>query len=102
MLGFVNIAANLSRVYQDSIIKHNKQVEKIHTSFRLNDCIKFCGHWTRTAGVFLGLIEYVGSTDTAVKEHMKTNRIQETFESNSERTIGLYARGTAGGKLWKK
>jgi hypothetical protein len=87
-LGSVNIAVQLSRAYQDSIQRHNEQVEKnCYILSKIIDCIKFCGalelvlrghdesEQSENPGIFRGLIDFVSNIDDAVKEHIENNAI---------------------------
>ena len=87
-LGSVNIATQLSRAYQESILKHNEQVERNrYILSKIIDCVKFCGAFelalrghdeTETSdnpGVFLGLINLISSVDSIVKEHIENNKV---------------------------
>jgi len=87
-LGRVNIAVRLSRAYQESIEKHNEQVEKNrYILSRIIDCIKFCGVFelalrghdetgcSENPGIFRGLIDLVGSIDSAMKERKKDSTV---------------------------
>lgn len=86
-LGRVNIAVRLSRAYQESIEKHNQQVERNrYILSRIIDCIKFCGVFelalrghdetesSENPGIFRGLVDLVGSIDSAVKEQYRIQR----------------------------
>jgi hypothetical protein len=43
-LGTVNIAVQLNRAYQESVQRHNEEVEKnLYILSKIIDCIKFCG-----------------------------------------------------------
>lgn len=87
-LGTVNIATQLSRAYHDAIVKHNQQVERNrYILSRIIDCIKFCGAFelalrghdesdsSENRGIFLGLVDFVSSLDSAVKEHIESNNV---------------------------
>ena len=87
-LGNVNIAVCLSRAYQESIEKHNAQVEKNrYVLSRIIDCMKFCGAFelalrghdesehSDNPGIFLGLVDLISSIDSAVKEHIESSSV---------------------------
>lgn len=97
MLGQVNIATQLDEGYHVSVRNHNREVDNNRQILsKLIDCIKFCGAFelalrghdesdtSDNPGVFLGLVDFVASLDTAMREHLDkatvfkgtSNRIQ--------------------------
>lgn len=95
-LGTVNIAASLSRAYSEATKLHNQQVEKNrYVLSKIIDCIKFCGAFelalpghdekedSINPGIFLGLVDFVSSIDSAVREHMG----QSTVFKGTSKTV---------------
>lgn len=85
MLGRANIAIQLDEGYHASIRAHNKDVDhNRHILSKLIDCVKFCGAFelalrghdekedSENPGIFRGLVDFVASLDTAMKEHLDT------------------------------
>ncbi|KAM4678573.1 zinc finger MYM-type protein 1-like isoform 1-T2 [Discoglossus pictus] len=88
MLGQANIAVQLDQGcqgYKVSIQKHNEEVSKNrYILSKIIDCIRFCGAFelalrghdesetSLNPGVFRGLVDLVGSIDSAMEQHLKT------------------------------
>ncbi|XP_063046928.1 zinc finger MYM-type protein 1-like [Engraulis encrasicolus] len=85
LFGRLSIREQLDEGYRVGIRKHNEEVtKKRHILSRIIDCVKFCGAFelalrghdesadSNNPGVFLGLVDFVASIDSTLKEHLET------------------------------
>ncbi|XP_063289993.1 zinc finger MYM-type protein 1-like [Pelobates fuscus] len=86
--GTVDIGTQVNRTFLISIRKHNEEVDRNrHILSKLIDCIRFCGtfelslcgtkksEWSSNNGVYLELVDFVASIDTAMEQHLKTSAV---------------------------
>ncbi|XP_010864295.2 zinc finger MYM-type protein 1-like [Esox lucius] len=87
MLGKAKLATQLEEGYHANIRKHNLEVDKNrHILSKVLDCLKFCGAFELALkghdeakdsdpGVFRGLVDFMGSLDSAMKDHLEATTV---------------------------
>ncbi|XP_065650768.1 zinc finger MYM-type protein 1-like [Hydra vulgaris] len=100
MLGKTNILSTIDAGYSLSIKKHNELVDKNrHTLSRVIDCIKFCGVHelplrghdetidSNNRGVFLDMVSYTATLDSAFSDHLKDSKITKNTSKTNQNEI---------------